>query len=53
MFLKEDLYEFKQDFINIGVANEDTMLEILNGLDQIAEAGYDWYKGHNSKNTIS
>ena len=44
MFTKEHINEtFIKQFAALGVNNEETIITILNGLDNIAEIGYAWY----------
>ncbi len=44
MFLKNNIDEtFIQQFAALGVTNENDIVTILNGFDQIAEIGYAWY----------
>lgn len=47
MFLKSEIDEtYRQEFAKLGIVDENQMLTILNGLDEIAEAGYVWYKNN-------
>ena len=51
MFLKDDLENrYIEEFNKLGITNEDDMITILNGLDEIAEIGYVWYKNNKVKN---
>ena len=44
MFLNDNIDEtFIQQFAALGVTNENDIVTILNGFDQIAEIGYAWY----------
>lgn len=44
MFLNDNIDEtFIQQFAALGVTNENDIVTILNGFDQIAEIGYVWY----------
>lgn len=44
MFLKNQVDEtFIKQFAALGVTDEETIITILNGLDNIAEIGYAWY----------
>jgi hypothetical protein len=45
MFINEDLDEqYKEQFFQLGIYNQQDMLAILNGFDAIAEIGYVLYK---------
>lgn len=44
MFLKNSIDEtFIKQFAALGITNENDIITILNGLDNIAEIGYAWY----------
>lgn len=44
MFVKGQIDEtFIKQFAALGVTNEENIVTILNGLDNIAEIGYAWY----------
>ena len=44
MFLNDNIDEtFIQQCAALGVTNENDIITILNGLDNIAEIGYAWY----------
>ena len=44
MFLKGQIDEtFIKQFNELGITNENDIITILNGFDQIAEIGYAWY----------
>ena len=44
MFLNDNIDEtFIQQFVALGVTNENDIVTILNGFDQIAEIGYARY----------
>lgn len=50
MFLKGQVDEtFIKQFNELGVTNENDIITILNGFDQIAEIGYAWYENNNIK----
>ena len=50
MFLKDDLENrYIEEFNKLGITNEDDIITILNGLDEIAEIGYVWYKNNKVK----
>lgn len=40
MFNKKDLEHYESDFNQLNITNEDTMIGILNTLDQVAEITY-------------
>ena len=44
MFIKGQINEtFIKNFNELGITNENDIITILNGLDNIAEIGYAWY----------
>ena len=44
MFVKGQIDEkYIKQFAALGVTNENDIITILNGLDNIAEIGYAWY----------
>ena len=44
MFIKEDINEtFINQFAALGITNEEDIITILNGFNEIAEIGYAWY----------
>ena len=44
MFIKNNIDEtFVLQFAALGINNENDIITILNGFDQIAEIGYAWY----------
>ena len=44
MYLKGELDEtYIKQFDALGITNENDIITILNGLDNIAEIGYAWY----------
>mgnify|MGYP007057681735 FL=1 len=44
MFIKNNIDEtFIKQFATLGINNENDIITILNGFDQIAEIGYAWY----------
>ena len=44
MFIKGQINEtFIKNFNELGISNENDIITILNGLDNIAEIGYAWY----------
>lgn len=48
MFLKNEISEtFIKQFAALGVTNEQDIITILNGFDQIAEISYAWYVSNN------
>ena len=52
MFLKNSIDEtFIKQFAALGVTNENDIITILNGLDNIAEIGYAWYVNNNLNKT--
>ena len=40
MFTIKDLEHYEEDFKNIGITDSNTMLGVLNTLDQVAEITY-------------
>ena len=51
MFLKGQIDEtFIKQFNELGITNENDIITILNGFDQIAEIGYAWYVNNQVKN---
>jgi hypothetical protein len=53
MFLKNDIDEtYINQFNELGVTNEEDIITILNGLDEIAEIGYVWYKNNVAKREV-
>ena len=40
MFTKKELNEYEEDFRTLGITDPDTMLGILNTLDELAEITY-------------
>ena len=53
MFIKNSIDEtFIKQFAALGVTNENDIITILNGLDNIAEIGYAWYV-NNKANKLS
>ena len=52
MFVKGQIDEtFIKEFAALGVTNENDIVTILNGLDNIAEIGYAWYVNNNLNKT--
>ena len=52
MFVKGQIDEtFIKQFAALGVTNENDIVTILNGLDNIAEIGYAWYVNNNLNKT--
>ena len=50
MFIKESINEtFIQQFNELGITNEENIITILNGFEQIAEIGYAWYVNNKAK----
>ena len=50
MFLNDSIDEtFIKQFAALGVTNENDIITILNGLDNIAEIGYAWYVNNKAK----
>lgn len=50
MFLKNEIDEtFIKKFAELGVTTEENIITILNGLDEIAEIGYVWYRNKLAK----
>ena len=50
MFVKGQIDEiFIKQFATLGVTNENDIITILNGLDNIAEIGYAWYVNNKAK----
>ena len=48
MFLKEQLDEtFITQFAELGITDTNEIITILNGFEQIAEIGYEWYVNNN------
>lgn len=48
MFLKNEINEtFIKQFAELGVTNEQDIITILNGFDQVAEISYAWYVSNN------
>ena len=48
MFVKENINEtFIKQFNELGITNEKDIITILNGFEQIAEIGYEWYVNNN------
>ena len=44
MYIKNNIDEtFIKQFATLGINNENDIITILNGFDQIAEIGYAWY----------
>ena len=51
MFIKNNIDEtFIKLFATLGINNENDIITILNGFDQIAEIGYAWYVNNIVKN---
>lgn len=51
MFLINDLDEtYITKFNQLGITNKEDIITILNGLDEIAEIGYVWYRNNKVKN---
>ena len=51
MFIKNNIDEtFVLQFAALGINNENDIITILNGFDQIAEIGYAWYVNNIVKN---
>lgn len=51
MFLINDVDEtYITKFNRLGITNKEDIITILNGLDEIAEIGYVWYKNNKVKN---
>ena len=51
MFIKNNIDEtFIKQFATLGINNENDIITILNGFDQIAEIGYAWYVNNIVKN---
>ena len=44
IYTKNNLGDFRQKFIDIGITDEDDMVKVLNYLDQLAEIGYEVYR---------
>ncbi len=40
MFSKNEVTDYEEDFYRLGITNQETMLGILNTLDEIAEITY-------------
>ena len=40
MFTEKELNDYEEDFITLGITDQNTMLGILNTLDEIAEITY-------------
>ncbi len=52
MYLKGEIDEtYIKQFAALGVTNENDIVTILNGLDNIAEIGYAWYVNNNLNKT--
>lgn len=52
MYLKGELDEtYIKQFDALGITNENDIITILNGLDNIAEIGYAWYVNNNLNKT--
>lgn len=52
MYLKGEIDETHiKQFAALGVTNENDIVTILNGLDNIAEIGYAWYVNNNLNKT--
>ncbi len=52
MYLKGEIDEtYIKQFAALGVTNENDIITILNGLDNIAEIGYAWYVNNNLNKT--
>ena len=48
MFLKNEIDEtFITKFAELGITDSNEMITILNGFEQIAEIGYEWYVNNN------
>ena len=51
MFLINDVDEtYITKFNQLGITNKENIITILNGLDEIAEIGYVWYRNNKVKN---
>lgn len=51
MFVKGEIDEkFIKQFNKLGITDEENIITILNGFEQIAEIGYAWYINNNVKN---
>lgn len=44
VYTKDNIDEYRQRLIDLGITNEDDMVKVMNFLDQVAEIGYDVYK---------
>ena len=54
MFLKQDIDETLNKYLfDLGITDEDEMITLLNGLDEIAEIGYTLYVNNSIKRTES
>lgn len=52
MFLKQDIDETLKNYLfDLGITDEDEMITLLNGLDEIAEMGYALYINNSIKRT--
>ena len=49
MFLKQDIDETLNKYL--GITDEDEMITLLNGLNEIAEMGYELYINNSIKRT--
>ena len=54
MFLKQDIDETLNKYLfDLGITDEDEMITLLNGLDEIAELCYTLYVNNSIKRTES
>ena len=54
MFVKGQIDEkYIKQFAALGVTNENDIITILNGLDNIAEIGYAWYVNNKANKFIN
>lgn len=54
MFIKGQINEkYIKQFAALGVTNENDIITILNGLDNIAEIGYAWYVNNKANKKLN
>lgn len=54
MFIKGQVNEtFIKKFYELGITNENDIITILNGLDNIAEIGYAWYVNNKANKKLN
>lgn len=44
VYTKDNIGEYRQRLIDLGITDEDEMVKVMNFLDQLAEIGYEVYR---------